>query len=160
MKKKKTSGNRRDWSSVNSDAIFGEKSKRSLFAKAKRKEKSSDSNDEELSQVVEDKLVELKKAFGRNLARIRQNAGYSQLALSVEVDLTHNFINEIEQGSKGVSFETLVRFSIILRTPISRFFEPPEHTQSHEDYQYEDAIDHLMAELHETIDIWNDKRTK
>jgi transcriptional regulator with XRE-family HTH domain len=98
--------------------------------------------------------------FGRNLARIRKDAGYSQLALSVEVDLTHNFINEMEQGLKGASFETLVRFSIILRTPVARFFEPLEDTPSHEDYQYEDAIDRLMAELHETIDVWNDKRAK
>lgn len=121
---------------------------------------ASGSADTELSQVVGGKLVEVKKLFGQNLARIRKQAGYSQLALSVEVDLTHNFINELEQGIKGASFETLVRFSIVLRTPIHQFFEPLEKVPPHDDFQYPDPIDQLLTELHETIDVWNDKRTK
>jgi transcriptional regulator with XRE-family HTH domain len=119
-----------------------------------------DSGDTEMAQAVEVKLTELKKRFGRNLARIRKDAGYSQLALSIEVDLTHNFINELEQGIKGASFETLARLSFVLRTPVHQFFEPFEETPSQDDFQYPQGIDLLIAELHEAIDVWNDKRTK
>ena len=118
------------------------------------------SDDTELSQVVNGKLAEMKKLFGQNLARIRKAAGYSQLALSVEVDLTHNFINELEQGAKGASFATLSRLSIVLRTPIHQFFEPLDKAPPRGDFQYPDPIDNLMTELHEVIDGWNDKRMK
>ena len=120
----------------------------------------SDFDDTELSQTVSGKLEEVKKLFGQNLARIRKAAGYSQLALSMEAELTHNFINELEQGAKGASFETLVRFSVVLLTPIHQFFEPLEKPPSYDDFQYSDPIDDLMIQLHETIDVWNDKRTK
>jgi transcriptional regulator with XRE-family HTH domain len=115
---------------------------------------------DEHAQAVQEKLAAMKKMFGRNLARIRKSAGYSQLALSVEVDLTHNFINELEQGAKGASFETLARLSAVLRVPVHQFFEPLESVPANDAFRYSDPIDQLMTELHETIDGWNDKRTK
>jgi transcriptional regulator with XRE-family HTH domain len=135
----------------------------SLFLKTKIVKQNtgfSGSDETELSQAVSNRLAELKKWFGRNLARIRKKAGYSQLALSTEVDLTHNFINELEQGIKGASFETLARFSVVLRVPVHQFFEPLEEAPPHDDSRYPDAIDQLTTELHEIIDVWNDKRTK
>jgi transcriptional regulator with XRE-family HTH domain len=126
----------------------------------KQNAESSGFNSTELLQILSGKLAEAKKLFGQNLACIRKNAGYSQLALSVEVDLSHNFINDLEQGRKGASFETLVRLSVVLRTPIHQFFESPQEAPPHDDFQYPDPIDKLMIDLHETIDGWNDKRTK
>ena len=163
MKTKTTDVSEQTRSQKNPETVLEKNGIAAWLAKTKIGEQNavpSDSGEMELSQVVSGKLAEVKKLFGQNLARIRKEAGYSQLALSVEVDLTHNFINELEQGTKGASFETLVRFSIILRTPIHQFFEPLGKTPPPGDFQYPDPIDHLMTELHETIDLWNDKRMK
>jgi transcriptional regulator with XRE-family HTH domain len=111
-------------------------------------------------QTERDIQAALQKLFGKNLARIRTNAGYSQLALSIEVDLTHNFINELEQGKKGASFATLSRLSTVLRTPVAQFFEASDEDSLPDNFRYPDSIDKMVTELHEMIDGWNDKRTK
>ncbi|MDR1469703.1 MAG: helix-turn-helix domain-containing protein [Spirochaetaceae bacterium] len=162
MENQKTGVGGRGRSPASPETALGKIGVVSLFTRAKIEQNGepSGSDDAELSQVVSGKLAEVKKLFGHNLARIRKSAGYSQLALSVEVDLTHNFINELEQGTKGASFETLTRLSVVLRTPVHQFFEPLEKAPPHDDFQYPDPIDHLMTELHEAIDVWNDKRTK
>jgi transcriptional regulator with XRE-family HTH domain len=163
MKNQKTDAGRRAKGPASLEAILEKSGAASLFPKTKIVKQNADplgSGDTELAQVVGPKLAELKKRFGRNLARIRKNAGYSQLALSVEIDRTHNFINDLEQGAKGASFEMLVRLSFVLRVPVHQFFEPLEEVPPHDVFQYPDAIDQLMTELHETIDAWNDKRAK
>jgi transcriptional regulator with XRE-family HTH domain len=163
MKNQKTDSGEQDRSPANPETASGRSGAASLFAKTKILKQNVEfagSGGMDLSQVVNDKLAETKKLFGQNLARIRNNAGYSQLALSVEVDLTHNFINELEHGAKGASFETLTRLSVVLRTPIHQFFEPSQDVTPYDDFQYPDPIDQLMINLHETIDVWNDKRMK
>jgi transcriptional regulator with XRE-family HTH domain len=45
------------------------------------------------------------------------------LALSVETGLSRNFINEMEQGQRGASFQTIARLSFTLRVPAQQFFE-------------------------------------
>jgi transcriptional regulator with XRE-family HTH domain len=130
---------------------------------AKRKARSVPGIDNtQLLRASEKKLVEMRKVFGKNLARIRKEAGYSQLTLSLEIDMAHNFINELEQGSKGASFQTLSKLSVILRSPIARFFEPEEERSALDsnDFQYPDPINNMVDMLHETIDTWNINRTK
>lgn len=130
---------------------------------AKRKPRNVPGIDNtQLNRAAEKKLAEIKKMFGKNLARIRKEAGYSQLGLSFEIDMTHNFINELEQGSKGASFQTLCKLSVILRTPVSQFFEPEEGQSALDSsgFQYPDPINQVLDLLHETIDTWNANRTK
>jgi transcriptional regulator with XRE-family HTH domain len=116
----------------------------------------------QLDQAAEKRAAEIRKMFGKNLARFRKQAGYSQLALSLETGLTHNFINELEQGGKGASFQTLSKLSVVLRTPIAQFFEPEEGQPALDScgFQYPDPINQIVDLLHETIDTWNTKRTK
>lgn len=130
-----------------------------------KKRKSGDipcTDNTKLAQATNRTLAELRKLFGKNLADIRKKAGYSQLALSIDIDMTHNFINELERGSKGASFLTLSKLSVILRAPVHEFFEPIERQPAFNssDFQYSDPIDQMVNQLHEAIDIWNDKRTK
>jgi transcriptional regulator with XRE-family HTH domain len=115
-----------------------------------------------MSQSTDKKLEELRTVFGKNLARIRREAGYSQLALSLEMGMTHNFINELEQGIKGASFHTLATLEVVLRTPVSTFFEPVDKqaASNTDDFQYPDSIDKMVDKLHETIETWNVERTK
>jgi transcriptional regulator with XRE-family HTH domain len=114
----------------------------------------------EFAQVVNEKVVELKKMFGKNLARIRKEAGYSQLDLSLDIEMTHNFINDLEHGAKGASFQTLLRLSAILQTPVHVFFESGEKQPPAEDFRYSDPINQVVSYLHEVIDVWSERWTK
>jgi transcriptional regulator with XRE-family HTH domain len=110
-----------------------------------------------LIQEANEKVLEVRKLFGKNLTRIRKSTGYSQTALSHDIDMTHNFINELEQGTKGASFETLSKLSLILRTPVHEFFKSSGKEPS-EDFRYSDPINQIVDQLHETIDLWNTNR--
>jgi transcriptional regulator with XRE-family HTH domain len=58
------------------------------------------------------------------LKRIRNNKKISQLTLANMADLTHNFINEIENGRKWVSSDTIAKLAAILETEPFQFFIP------------------------------------
>jgi transcriptional regulator with XRE-family HTH domain len=111
-------------------------------------------------QAADKKIPDLKKAFGKNLARIRKEAGYTQAALSLGTGMTRNFINELEQGAKGASFLTLTKLSVILRTPVYEFFEPEGKGPSVEELRNPVRIDHAADELHEIIGTWDGNRTE
>ncbi|MDR1910087.1 MAG: helix-turn-helix domain-containing protein [Spirochaetaceae bacterium] len=60
--------------------------------------------------------------FGQNLKRIRMQKNISQMELAMRTDLTHNFINDIENGRKWVSSETMSRLANVLETEPYYFF--------------------------------------
>lgn len=52
---------------------------------------------------------EVRRLFGSNLRRLRLQKGLSQLALATQAGMAHNFINDIENGRKWVSPETIAK---------------------------------------------------
>jgi transcriptional regulator with XRE-family HTH domain len=68
--------------------------------------------------------ADIARLFGKNLKRLRNNKKISQLTLANMADLTHNFINEIENGRKWVSSDTIARLAAILETEPFQFFIP------------------------------------
>ncbi|MDR2499498.1 MAG: helix-turn-helix domain-containing protein [Treponema sp.] len=57
---------------------------------------------------------EINMLLGRNLKRLRGKKNLSQLALANSAGLTHNFINEIENGRKWVSPDTIAKLTGVL----------------------------------------------
>ena len=68
------------------------------------------------------KGVNIKTLFARNLRRLRSVANMSQLALAENAGLTHNFINDIENGKKWVSAETIGKLAFALKAEPYQFF--------------------------------------
>ena len=66
--------------------------------------------------------INVKVLFGRNLKRLRGLAKLSQVDLSVEANVAHNFINDIENGKKWVSAETIEKLSKALKVKPYQFF--------------------------------------
>ena len=66
--------------------------------------------------------INIRSLFSRNLRRLRKIAGLSQIKLAADSGLTHNFINDIENGKKWVSAETLAKLSIALKAEPYQFF--------------------------------------
>jgi len=66
--------------------------------------------------------INIRSLFARNLKRLRNIANLSQINLSLEAGLTHNFINDIENGKKWVSPETIGKLSTALKAEPYQFF--------------------------------------
>jgi len=60
--------------------------------------------------------------FSKNLRRLRGIANMSQMALAENAGLTHNFINDIENGKKWVSAETIGKLAYALKAEPYQFF--------------------------------------
>ncbi|MCL2831741.1 MAG: helix-turn-helix domain-containing protein [Treponema sp.] len=67
-------------------------------------------------------VFNIRNLFSRNLKRLRNAANISQLALAGRANLTHNFINDIENGKKWVSDETIGKLATALRAEPYQFF--------------------------------------
>jgi len=66
--------------------------------------------------------VSLRSLFSRNLRRLRGIANISQVNLAGKANLTHNFINDIENGKKWVSPESLAKLASALKAEPYQFF--------------------------------------
>jgi transcriptional regulator with XRE-family HTH domain len=159
----KTNGDDQDGNSRNPKTGAGGNGLRDSSSKpnaGRRNRNDSEIDSTKLVEAADKEVSDMKKAFGKNLARIRKKAGYSQSDLSLNIDMTHNFINELEQGIKGASFMTLVKLSAILQISPHEFFKFDENQESAEPFRYSDPIDEMVDQLHEVIDAWNGKRLK
>ncbi|MDR2738230.1 MAG: helix-turn-helix domain-containing protein [Treponema sp.] len=68
--------------------------------------------------------AEIKAILGKNLKRFRAKRKLSQLQLAVKAGLTHNFINDLENGKKWLSPKTLGKLSKVLVMEPYQFFVP------------------------------------
>ena len=64
--------------------------------------------------------------ISKNLRRLRLQQGISQMDLAINTELTHNFINDIENCKKGISTKTLAKLSSILNAEPYQFFLPED----------------------------------
>jgi transcriptional regulator with XRE-family HTH domain len=67
---------------------------------------------------------DIRLLVGKNLKRLRDLQNISQLNLAGKADLTHNFINDIENGKKGISCRSLAKLSTALGVEPYQFFLP------------------------------------
>jgi len=61
-------------------------------------------------------------SFGRNIARIRNERGYSQDNLAERADLDRTFISGIERGVRNPGIKTVVRLARALNSEIADLF--------------------------------------
>ena len=73
-----------------------------------------------MAKKIDEKYVH--KLMSRNIKRLRLQQNLSQLNLAARTGLTHNFINDIENGKKWVSAETIAKLSIALKAEPYQFF--------------------------------------
>jgi transcriptional regulator with XRE-family HTH domain len=60
--------------------------------------------------------------LGLAIRRRRQELGWSQEQLAEIADVHRNFVGHIERGEQNVSIDSLVRFSVALKTTLSALF--------------------------------------
>jgi len=68
--------------------------------------------------------IYVRNLFAKNLKRFRDLLKISQLDLATASGLAHNFINDIENGKKFVSDETIAKLAKALKVEPYKFFLP------------------------------------
>ena len=69
---------------------------------------------------------DLRALFGANLKKRRTFKGLSQAKLAEILDISPNFISDIESGKRWVSSDTLVNFAEVLGVEVYEFLKPPK----------------------------------
>jgi transcriptional regulator with XRE-family HTH domain len=69
---------------------------------------------------------ELRGILSRNIKRYRTKRNLSQADLAEKLDISVNFLSNIENGNKWVSPLTLVKFAAILDIELYELFKPEE----------------------------------
>ena len=67
---------------------------------------------------------DLRTLFGENLRRYRNYKGFSQAKLAEILDISPNFISELETGKRWLSSETLLNLSKSLGVEPYEFLKP------------------------------------
>jgi transcriptional regulator with XRE-family HTH domain len=67
---------------------------------------------------------ELRKVLGENLKRYRTFKGLSQAKLAEILDISPNFISDIETGKRWLSSDTLVNMAASLGVEVYEFLKP------------------------------------
>jgi transcriptional regulator with XRE-family HTH domain len=98
--------------------------------------------------------IEIRRIFARNLKRLREQQHISQLDLSGMTGLAHNFINDIENGRKWVSPETLAKFAEALRVQPFRFFLSEILSEEYEDDRLNIYREDFADSFHKMVSDW------
>jgi DNA-binding XRE family transcriptional regulator len=66
--------------------------------------------------------VDAKMTPGDNIRIYRENAGLSQVELGKKLgNVPRQYISAMEKGRRGISKETAIKLSVLLKAPIDRF---------------------------------------
>jgi transcriptional regulator with XRE-family HTH domain len=69
---------------------------------------------------------DLRTILGTNIKRYRNIKGFSQAKLAEMLDISPNFISEIETGKRWLSSDTLVNFAEALEIEVHEFLKPQQ----------------------------------
>ena len=72
------------------------------------------------SMPVRDKTL---AAFGRNVARVRDERGFSQDKLAEKADLDRTFVSGIERGVRNPGIKTVLRIARALEVSVGELFK-------------------------------------
>lgn len=63
-----------------------------------------------------------------NVRKYRKLAGITQEQLAVDISISSDYVRRFEsqKGREGISLKTLYKISIVLNTPMDKFFEEPK----------------------------------
>ena len=89
------------------------------------------------------------KLISNNIKRLRALQNMSQLTLAIKTNLTHNFINDIENCKKGVSARTLAKLSTAFDVEPYQFFLPEGTNNDLMIYvkDFNDSLQKVVSEL-------------
>jgi transcriptional regulator with XRE-family HTH domain len=97
--------------------------------------------------MIDIRETEVRSLLSGNLKRLRIARNLSQLGLAVKAGLTHNFINDIENGKKWLSPKTLAAIASALDTDPQEFFAPETALPRHDATTLKGHLDNLAGDV-------------
>jgi transcriptional regulator with XRE-family HTH domain len=97
------------------------------------------------------KNLDVRKLLAMNLKRARLNMGLSQLALATELEMAHNFINDIEHGKKWVSPDTIEKLCAALKIDAYQLFLPDNDIVADKDAAIAACCDDILEETKKVV---------
>jgi transcriptional regulator with XRE-family HTH domain len=94
-----------------------------------------------MSELAEN--LEVKKLLGRKIAYLRKGAGWSQSRLAERLEVSDNFIGQIERGERAPSMTTLDALARVFNVTVKDLFD----FEDHEARQKMDGRDKQLEEL-------------
>jgi transcriptional regulator with XRE-family HTH domain len=113
-----------------------------------------------MSKKIDEKHIH--NLISGNIKRLRSLQNFSQLDLSVNTGLTHNFINDIENCKKGISARSLAKLSNALNVEPHQFFLPEGmHSSDMMIYvkDFNDSLQKVVSDLTEQY-LFKDRKGK
>jgi transcriptional regulator with XRE-family HTH domain len=99
--------------------------------------------------------AEIRRLFSKNLKRLRIRANLSQLSLALKADLTHTFINDIENCKRWFSPESLAKLALALDATPNEFFQP-DYARSVTDDEhfsgYDSEMSNMVGDIRQAVD--------
>lgn len=98
-----------------------------------------------------------KGLLSNNLRRLRVNANLSQTGLAAGANLAQNFVNDIENGKKWVSCETIEKLADILQVEPYQFLVPESQWSGQGAELFELCIQDLKISIINVIDEYHSR---
>jgi transcriptional regulator with XRE-family HTH domain len=98
-----------------------------------------------------EKKNSVRALLAMNLRRARQNMKLSQLSLAMEVEMAHNFINNIEHSRKWVSPESMQRICDALGIQPYQLFLPEKSDMKQKDEAVAECCNEILRETSRVI---------
>jgi transcriptional regulator with XRE-family HTH domain len=96
---------------------------------------------------------ELRAVFAENIKKFRKRRGWNQLLLAEKLDISSNFLSEIETGKGWVSPLTLVKLAKVLEIDVFELFMPINNQNTvHHEFENE-KIKRFAKDLTLALDI-------
>jgi transcriptional regulator with XRE-family HTH domain len=92
------------------------------------------------------------QVLSTNIKRYRGRLGMSQLKLALELDISPNFLSDVETGKKWMAFPTLVRMAGILRIEPYELLKPEEAIGDETYALLTKCLDDLAASLRQRVE--------
>ena len=94
---------------------------------------------------------ELRSILSRNIKRYRQSRNLSQADLAEKLDISVNFLCNIENGNRWVSPQTLVKFATALNVEPYEMFKPAEALPSEMPLILNKCLDEAVVAVTQTL---------
>ncbi|GHV32955.1 hypothetical protein AGMMS4952_24320 [Spirochaetia bacterium] len=95
---------------------------------------------------------ECRRLFSHNIKRYRSRLGLSQLNLALNLDISPNFLSDIETGKKWVSPNTLVLLANALKIEIYELFKPEEAIPADTNAIISKCLDDVSASIRQSVE--------
>jgi transcriptional regulator with XRE-family HTH domain len=94
---------------------------------------------------------ELRGIFSANIKRHRQSRNLSQADLSEKLDISVNFLCNIENGNRWISSQTLVKFASALNIEPYELFKPAEALPIDVSFILNNCLDEAVEAVTQTL---------